>query len=103
MGSDFRLGNRDRRTDLASRNARKPCGALTRVRKTRNKEPRRHLSRGKGARQPQQPGFGCNRLLGDRYGTIGVECCSCARQTDLEQTSPRHLPERIGQDVALCG
>jgi hypothetical protein len=37
MGSDFRLGNRDRCTDLANRNARKPCGALARVRKTRKK------------------------------------------------------------------
>jgi hypothetical protein len=101
MGSGARLGDRNRRTDLAGRDARKPCGALERVRKTRNEESCRHLPRGKGARQPQQPGFRCNRLLGNRYGTIGVECCRRAGEADLEETCLRQPSERVGQDVVL--
>src|SRR6267154_620822 len=96
MGPDFRLGDRDRHTDLASRYMRKPCGTLVPVGKTSNKEACRHLSGGKGARQPQQSGFCGNRLLGGRYGTIGIECRSCAREADLAETCPRHPSERVG-------
>ena len=95
------LGDRDRRADLAGRDARQPCRALVRVGKARDEEPRRHLPRGEGARQPQQPGFRGNRLLGDRNRPIAVERCARAGQADLEQAGLRHRSERIGQDVVL--
>ena len=102
VGSGAGLRDRDRHTDLSGRNPRQPYGALGRIGKSRNEETRRHLPRGEGARQPQQPGFRCNRLLGARYRTIAVERCVRARQADLEQTCFRHRSERVGQDVAPC-
>ena len=58
------LGDRDRRADLACRDARQPCRALVRVGKAADEKPRRHLPRGKRAGQPQQSGFRGNRLFG---------------------------------------